>query len=232
MGVNATYSTTTVRGEFVDGYANQSAGSFNQWFHRHNDMNIMRELAGMRAPNGNLMSWNFYTNPDGAGGYDDINGNYWYNYYDYFANKNYVNGRDRLFGDFSIRYKLNNHFNVKATIRKNQLTTYTENITTSLLEQSARQSGVLAEYVTQNTFYSEYNYEGLATYSNSYFDNKLAFNITGGGNVLRTLYKDNTASTANGLNIPDLYSISNSAAQPTVGNTRQASRVNSLVRIW
>jgi hypothetical protein len=79
---------------------------------------------------------------------------------------------------------LNNHFNVKATIRKNQLTTYTENITTSLLEASALQTGILAEYVTQNTFYNEYNYEGLATYSNSYFDNKLAFNITGGGNVL------------------------------------------------
>jgi len=228
VGVNATYSTTTVRGEFVDAYGNQSSGSFNSWFHRDLDMNILRELGGMKSPTGNLMSWNFYTNPDGATGYDDINGNYWYNYYDYFANKNYLNGRDRLFGDFSVRYKLNNHFNVKATIRKNQLTTYTENITTSLLQQSALQSGVLAGYVTQNTFSNEYNYEGLATYSNSYFDNKLAFNITGGGNVLRTQYKDNTASTENGLNIPDLYSISNSAAQPTVGNTRQASRVNSL----
>jgi len=228
MGVNATYSSTTVRGEFVDGYANQSSGSFNQWFHRHNDMNILRELAGMKAPNGNLMSWNFYTNPDGAGGYDDINGNYWYNYYDYFANQNDLNGRDRIFGDFSIRYKMNNHFNVKATIRKNQLTTYTENISTSLLQQSALQSGILAGYTTQNTFSNEYNYEGLANYSNSYFNNKLALNITGGGNIFRSLYKDNTASTVNGLNIPNLYSISNSAAQPTIGNTRQASRVNSL----
>jgi TonB-linked SusC/RagA family outer membrane protein len=228
VGLNGTYSTTTIRGEFVDGYANQSSGSFNQWFHRHNDMKIMRELAGMKAPNGNLMSWNFYTNPDGASGYDDINGNYWYNYYDYFANKNFLNGRDRLFGDVSLRYKMNNHFNVKATIRKSQLTTYTENITTSLLEQSALQTGILAEYDTRNTYYSEYNYEGLANYSNSYFNNKLAFNITGGGNILRTLYKDNTAVTENGLNIPNLYSIANSAAQPTVGNTRQASRVNSL----
>jgi outer membrane receptor protein involved in Fe transport len=228
MGVNGTYSTTSIRGEFVDGYANQSSGSFNQWFHRHNDMKIMRELAGMRAPNGNLMSWNFTTNPDGAAGYDDINGNYWYNYYDYFANQNFLNGRDRLFGDFYLRYKLNNHFNVRATIRKNQLTTYTENITTSLLEQSATQTGVFADYTAQNTFANEYNYEGLATYSNTYFNNKLAFNVTGGGNVLRTLYKDNSASTVNGLNIPNLYSIANSAAVPTVGNTRQASRVNSL----
>ena len=228
MGVNGTYSTTTIRGEFVDGYANQSAGSFNQWFHRHNDMNIMRELAGMKAPNGNLMSWNFYTNPDGASSYDDINGNYWYNYYDYFANKNYLNGRDRLFGDVSIRYKMNNHFNVKATIRKNSLTTYTENKTTSLLEASALQTGVFAEYFTRNTYYSEYNYEALANYSNNFFSNKLALNVVGGGNILRTLYKDNSAGTVQGLNIPNLYAVSNSVAPATIGNRREASRVNSL----
>jgi TonB-linked SusC/RagA family outer membrane protein len=227
MGVNGTYSTTTIRGEFVDGYANNSSGSFSQWFHRNLDMGIMRELQGMTSPAGNLMSWNFAVNPDGASDYNDINGNYWYNFYDYFSNRNDLNGRDRLYGDFFVRYKMNNHFNVRATIRKNQLTTYTENITTSALEQSAVQ-GVLSDYTTRNTYYSEYNYEGLANYSNSYFSNKLAFNITGGGNVLRTLYKDNSASTENGLNIPNLYAISNSAAQPTIGNTREASRVNSL----
>ena len=110
------------------------------------------------------------------------------------------------------------------------MTTYTENITTSLLEQSALQSGFLAGYATANTYASEYNYEGLATYSNSFLNNKLAFNVTGGGNVLRTLYKDNSASTANGLNIPNLYSIANSAAQPGVGNTRQAFKGEFIVR--
>ncbi|TAL48958.1 MAG: SusC/RagA family TonB-linked outer membrane protein [Chitinophagaceae bacterium] len=227
VGVNATYSTTTVRGEFVDGYANQSSGSFNQWFHRHNDMKILKQLQGMLSPTGNLLSWNFYTNPDGATGYDDIDGNYWYNYYDYFKNRDVVNGRDRFFGDFSVQYKLNSHFNVKATVRKNQLTTYSQDIWTSLLEKSALQSGVLASYSTSNTYYDEYNYEGLANYSNTFLG-KLAVSVTGGGNILRTLYKDNSASTVNGLNIPDLYSIANSAAQPSVGNTRQASRVNSL----
>jgi TonB-linked SusC/RagA family outer membrane protein len=230
VGVNGTYSTTTIRGEFgsaVDAYANNSSGSFNQWFHRHNDMKIMKELQGLTSPTGNLLSWNFYTNPNGASGYDDINGNYWYNYYDYFRNRNVLNGRDRFFGDFSVQYRLNSHFNVKATVRKNQLTTYTEDITTSILEKSALQSGYLADYTSANTYFSEYNYEALATYSNTFLQ-KLAISVTGGGNVLRTLYKDNSASTVNGLNIPDLYAISNSAAQATVGNTRSASRVNSL----
>ena len=228
VGVNGNYSTNVVNGEFVDAYSNQSAGSFNQWFHRHNDMNVMKELSGMLSPAGNLLSWNFATNPNGASGYDDINGNYWYNYYDYFKNRPDRNGRDRFFGDFSIRYKLDNHFSVKAAVRKNQLTTYKEEISTSLLEKSALQTGLLAKYNTQNVYNSEYNYEGTATYSNNYFNNRLAFNITGGGNVLRTLYKDNSANTVNGLNIPDLYSIANSAAQPSIVNNRAATRVNSL----
>ena len=234
--VNGTYSTTTIRGEFVDGYANQSSGSFNQWFHRHNDMKIIKELQGLTSPGGYLLSWNFYTNPDGVdktqSGWDNVweqvAGNYWYNYYDYFKNRNDLNGRDRFFGDFSIQYKLNNHFNVRGTVRKNQLTTYLESKTTSMLEKSGIQTGIIADYTTRTTYYSEYNYEGLANYSNNFFSNKLAVNVTGGGNVLRTLYKDNLSSTDQGFNIPDLYSISNSAAQPVIGNTREASRVNSL----
>src|SRR5688572_17673466 len=122
IGLNGNYSTNVIRGEFSDGYANNSSGSFNQWFHRHNDMKIMRELQGMLSPGGYLMSWNFYTNPDGVnkndpsfnGPYDQIAGNYWYNYFDYFKNHNAINGRDRFFGDFSVQYKLNSHFNVKA----------------------------------------------------------------------------------------------------------------------
>ena len=227
VGVNATYSTTTIRGEFVDGYANQSSGSFNQWFHRHNDMGIMKELQGMISPAGALLSWNLLSNPDGALGYEDIIGNYWYNFYDYFKNRDVLNGRDRFFGDFSIQYKLNSHFSAKATLRKNQLTTYKEDIWTSLLEKSAGQTGVLADYTTENTYYSEYNYEGLLSYNNTFLD-KLAVSATGGGNVLRTLNKENSASTDFGLNIPDLYSIANSAAQPAIGNKREASRVNSL----
>src|SRR6185436_9522462 len=44
VGVNSTYSTQRIRGEFNDGYANQSSGSFTQWFHRDLDMNILKEL--------------------------------------------------------------------------------------------------------------------------------------------------------------------------------------------
>ncbi len=227
-GVNATYSTQRIRGEFSDAYANNSSGSFTQWFHRDLDMGIMKELRHVTSPIGALASWNLFKNPNGASGYGDIIGNYWYNFYAYFDNQNFLQSRDRFFGDFYVQYKLNNNFNVKATIRKNQITTYYENITTSLLEKSAGQSGYLADYSTGETYYKEYNYEALASYNDRFVDNKLAVSVNAGANVLTIQSKSTTMSTVNGLNVENYYAINNSAAQPSIGNGRSQEVVNSL----
>jgi TonB-linked SusC/RagA family outer membrane protein len=227
-GVNSTYSTQRIRGEFDDAYANNSSGSFTQWFHRNLDMKIMKELKDVVSPAGTFASWNLYTNPDGAANYSDIRGNYWYNFYTYFQNQNNLQARDRFFGDFYVQYKMNNHFNIKATVRKNQITTFSENITTSALEKSAGQSGYLARYATGETYYREYNYEALASYNNSFVGNKLALNVVAGANVLDIESKSVSLSTVNGLNVPDYYAINNSKAQPTVSNGRSNSKVNSI----
>ena len=227
-GVNSTYTSQRIRGEFDDGYANNSSGSFTQWFHRNLDMGIMKELQDYKAPNGTLASWNLYTNPDGATGYGDVIGNYWYNFYAYFKNQNNLQSRDRLYGDFFLQYRMNKNFNVKATIRKNQLTTYNENITTSMLQKSAGQTGYLARYATGETYYKEYNYEALANYNNSFMSNRLSLNINAGANVLDIESKSAAMGTSNGLNVPDYYAINNSVAQPSVSNGRSQSKVNSL----
>lgn len=229
VGVNSTYTSQRIRGEFDDGYANQSSGSFSQWFHRDLDMKIMKELKDYRNPvNGTLASWNLLTNPNGASGYNSIIGNYWYNYYSYFENVNNLQSRDRFFGDFYFQYKMNNHFNVKATVRKNQITSFYENIQTSLLEKSAGQTGVLAGYATGESYYREYNYEALGSYNNNFLDNRLAVNLNAGANVLDIESKSHDLSTSNGLNVPDYYAINNSKAQPSVSNGRSNSKVNSL----
>jgi len=227
-GVNSTYSTQRIRGEFSDAYANNSSGSFMQWFHRDLDMEIMKELRNLTTPFGAFASWNLYTNPDGAAGYEDIIGNYWYNHYTYFDNQDFLQSRDRFFGDFYVQYKLNNHFNIKATVRKNQITTFYENKTTSALEKSAGQAGYLASYGTGETYYREYNYEALASYTNSFVGNKLAIGITAGANVRDIEQKSVDMSTVNGLNVPDYYAINNSVAQPSVSNFRSNSKINSL----
>jgi TonB-linked SusC/RagA family outer membrane protein len=227
-GINSTYSTNRIRGEFSDGYANNSSGSFTQWFHRNLDMNIMKELKDTRSPYGTYLSWNLYTNPDGATGYKDIIGNYWYNFYTYFQNQNNLQARDRFYGDFYVQYKMNNHFNIKATVRKNQITSFYENKTTSALEKSAGQSGYLAGYATGESYYREYNYDAIASYTNSFFGNKLAISSSAGANVLDIESKSHDMSTVNGLNVPDYYAINNSKSQPSVSNGRNNSKVNSL----
>jgi TonB-linked SusC/RagA family outer membrane protein len=227
-GINATYTTQRIRGEFSDGYANQSSGSFNQWFHRNLDMKIMMEMKNVISPFGALAGWNFITNPDGAAGYNDLIGNYWYNFYSYFENQNNLSSRDAVYGDVFLRYKMNNHFSFKTTVRKNQQTRWYENISTSLLEKSAGQSGYLAGYGTGESYYREYNFEGLASWNNNFFNNRLTVNINAGANVLTTESKSVNAATVNGLNVPDYYAINNSKAQPSMSNDRSRSRINSL----
>ena len=123
---------------------------------------------------------------------------------------------------------MNNHFNVKATVRKNQITSFTESIETSLLQKSAGQTGILARYATGESYYREYNYEALASFNNNFLDNRLAFSMNVGANVLDIEQKSHDLSTSNGLNVPDYYAINNSKAQPSISNGRSNSKVNSV----
>ena len=227
LSSNISYVTQTLKGEFNDGYSNQSSGSFGSWFHRDLDMKKVKELRNLKSPEGYLASWNhnnpgeYLTSPLAFYG-----GNYWYNFYSYFDNISNVNRRDRLFGDVSLTYKLNNHFSVRGTVRKNQVTTNNENITKNILEQSATQTGVKAAYGTGQTFFSEDNVEGLMTYNNKWGD--FSVNLNGGGNVRKEQAKNVTVGTVNGLNVPDLYAANNSKDPIAYGNGRTRLEVRSL----
>jgi TonB-dependent SusC/RagA subfamily outer membrane receptor len=110
FSANITALTQNRNAENNDGYSNQGTGSFNQWFHRNLDMGIMKELRGLKSPTGILASWN-HGNP---GSYSATNpiafygGNYWYNFYSYFDNVSNIDRRDRLFGNATFTYKVNN----------------------------------------------------------------------------------------------------------------------------
>ncbi len=226
-GTNFTFTNQKIQGSFDDGYSNQSAGGMNQWFHRNLDMNIMKELRGLRTPLGTMASWNFRTNPDAGNPNTVYKANYWYNFYTWFDLIDNRQRRDRLFGDAFLVYKLNKNIRLKGTVRKNQLTTTYENITPSMLEASALQTGVLAGYSTGGTRYNEMNYEFLASYNQKVLE-KLDISANAGANWMHTDYRSQTMNTVNGLNVPDLYAISNSKANPSIGNSRETERQRSL----
>ena len=226
-GASVNFINNRISGEFNDEYSNQSSGAFNQWFHRNLDMKKMKELRNLRTPAGTLASWNFRRNPDAGSAASTYRGNYWYNPYSWFDAIDNKQNRNRIFGDAFLTYKVNDDLKIKGTVRRNQFTTSFENITPTILENSALQTGVLASYATGHTSYEEMNYEGLASYTRRFF-NRLDVNVNAGGNLLKTIASTTSMATRNGLNVPDLYAITNSKDQPTLENERQRSGVRSL----
>ncbi len=200
-----------------DGYSNQSSGSFNQWFHRENDMKIMKELRGLKTNDGIYASWN-HGNP---GSYDPsepvkfYGGNYWFNFYTYFDLIQNPDSRDRFFGDVSLKYKINNDLTIKATYRKQQLNTDGYSLYPQELEKSQTQStfnpyegNSKAAYGTYSTLSSRQNIELLLSYSKKIRD--FAINANAGYDNQKRRDRNYFANTIGGLSVPGLYSLANS----------------------
>jgi TonB-linked SusC/RagA family outer membrane protein len=229
LGTNITYVTSKTTGQFDDNYGNQSTGSFNSWFHRNIDMDILRELRGLTSPEGYLASWNHnnpgdYLKADGARQF--YAGNYWYNFYSFFDNISHVTNRQRLMGDINLTYKLNDHFRVSGFLRRNENQSNYENRDFYVLEQSGTQTGHFNSYATGLSTYTEDNYEGLATYSNNF--GQISFEANAGANIRIDRFKRADGATSNGLNVPDLFRVDNSKVQVSPSEFRSLKEVRSL----
>ncbi len=225
---NLYYVTERLDGEFIDGYSNNSTGSFNQWFHRDLDMAKMKQYRNLRAPQGSLASWN-HLNPDAYTAANELKfygGNYWYNPFSYFDNIENIQNRNRIFGDLSLTYKLNDHFRIAAIVRRNELNTNYENKTPYIIEASATQTGIKQGYDTRQTLTREDNFEALATYTNNFFDG-LSVDVNLGGNVRKNRYSEVQANTNNGFTVPDLFALSNSKDPISYRNLRTNKTVRS-----
>jgi TonB-linked SusC/RagA family outer membrane protein len=236
VGTNINYVNQQRIGEFDDGYSNQSSGSFNQWFHRNIDMNIMKELQNVKSPEGRLVSWNHF-NPEYYVDHGDqfYRGYYWYNHFSYFNLIDYKNNKDRLFGDVNITFKFSDKFKVSGFYRKNQVTTNWEDKRPSILPYSFQtelrptSQPQWDYYGTGNTFRKEDNLEAMATYSDKVLGDKLTIELMGGGNIRMEKYTENTGNTLDGLVVPDLFTLSNSRRQPfQSSNLRSRKEVRSI----
>lgn len=221
FSTNITYINQRRNAENDDGYSNQSTGSFNAWFHRDLDMNIMRQLKDLRTPEGIYASWN-HSNPEGYNATNPLGfygGNYWFNFFTYFDLVKNLDERNRLFGDISATYKFSNDFKFKATIRSQQLTTNSSDIYPTELQISATQStfnpygltsaeAALAAYHTGQSFSNKMYYEGLATYTKKI----KSFQLNANAGFILHNWKQRTfdANTSGGLATPGVYSLGNS----------------------
>jgi len=152
--------------------------------------------------------------------------NYWYNFYAYQDNLRDYNNHDRLFGNISLTYKITKDLSLKATYRKQQNTSYTEQIVGYDLEQSAVQTGVKSSYYTQNTYSNQEHIEFLANYNKKIKD--FTVDVNAGTDHFNWTYKDNSVQTNNGLTIPNLYTVNNSVDPPTLVNNRVHEEYNAV----
>lgn len=228
VGLNANYQDQELNGSFGDGYSNNATGNFNQWFHRDLDINIMRELKDFRTPTGNLASWN-HTNVGTTTNFSNQNfnrGYYWFNPYAYFENIDYTSYNNRVFGDLSLKYKINDKISLTGNVRKYEVYGRSENKTPYILETSGFQAGYFNGYSTGQSRYSESNYDFLAMYSDSFGDFAVDANI--GANLRRTLNSSISGGTSGGLIVPDLWSIANSKTPTTTSHGYSLKETRSV----
>ena len=226
VGANINYIAQNDNVENNDTYGNQSSGSFGSWFHRDLEIDKLRELQYLTTPTGVLASWNHAnpsafnaSKPDGF-----YKANYWFNHYSYFDNIKNVGRRDRIFGDVSLQYKINNDLKIKATYRKQQLTTVGTDTYYQILQESIAQgqwnpyeANSNAAYAVSNSYSDRQNYELLLSYSKKIRD--FAINANAGLDILKTRSRTYAANTFGGLNVPGLYSLANSK-DPVENSTR------------
>jgi TonB-linked SusC/RagA family outer membrane protein len=229
VNTNLTYTNNTINGEFSDAYSNQSSGSFNSWYHRDLDMNKLKEYALVKTPIGTYQSWNLAQNPGNPSAVTGTwKGNYWYNYFTYFNLIDDNQNRDNLVGNASLTYKISNNIRITGTVRKNYNNNHYEYITPSVLETGASQTGTKASYSTGQLRTDNWAYDLLASFNKTFLENKLNVNVNAGASDQRNRFFTNEMATKNGLNVPELYAISNSKDQPTLTNTRQESEIRAV----
>lgn len=224
---NVNYQDQEVQGDFNDGYSNNATGNFNSWFHRDLDMDIMRELSQFKTPTGNIASWN-HSNVSNSTNFSTANfnrGNYWYNPYTYFELLDNRGNTNRVFGDISLTYKLNDKFSITGTARRYEVFGRNEQRLPALLANSASQAGYFNSYSTSQSRYTEDNFEFLATYSETFGDLSVDFNL--GGNLRNNLSTSINGATSGGMVVPDLWSLANTVNPRVTGHGYSLQKTRS-----
>lgn len=191
-GASVNYSKINGLGRYGTGYDPKSpATNFREWWQVNNDIKELKDAYFRTRKN---VTWN-WADPT------DLTPIYWDNpYWDRYENYE-SDGRDRLFGNVSLAWKINKFFDVLGRIG---MDSYDE-----VQEERINVGSIdVSQYLKRNNSFREYNYDLLINFNK---DLSKAFNIkaTIGSNIRRSSYKSNEASTNGGLAVPDVYSLSN-----------------------
>jgi len=200
----ANYITQSTKGRNTTGYGDNIMGSFRQWWPTNIDIKYLKYLYETFDKN---YTWNIKST-------DNLSPQYWDNPY-FTRYKNYQNDkRERFAGNFSLNYEVSKNLNLLGRVGIDGY---------NMMIEERRASGSVpaffsfnpieqpSGYAVTNLRFMETNYDLIATYKKNILEDFTIQALLGGNVNVQSNYS-NAQTTSGGLYIPDLYTISNSAA--------------------
>jgi len=220
-----------LKGEFDDNYGNNTTGTFNQWFHRDLDMDMLREFSGLRSPVGSHASWN-HGNPQWYYPESPLSfyGSGWgFNSFTWMEIADFSRKNNQLIGNISLTYKVFNGIDLKIAYRRQELSGWSEtkipfNYYSGL--QTSYYSYGKGYYGTGTLYSNSGNLEGHLHIEKKISDFAAAADM--GFDFYSTMLKANSGHTQGGLNTNELYTLSNSRDEVYLENKRLAEKQRAL----
>ncbi len=234
------YLQNKVRGDFDDSYANQTSGSFNQWFARDLNMKVQKELQGMRTPDGYLASWNWW-NPYIYAKYGYVYGLsgymkpvFWFNHYDWLNFYERYFGNNSLLGNITLEYNIIKDITVRVSASRDQNLYQSQFKLPYALASSAAPelyNRWVNSFGINKNFYYENNFSTALLFKHNF--GKVDIDGLIGGNIR---YQANNHFYAwmrpsdrnNPLILPDVYMFSNATIPVTPHYRTWYKQVNSV----
>lgn len=207
---NVNYVYTKGFNRPVVGYGDNSVVErFFQWGQRQIDFEKLKDY---KLTNGNQRSWNRTSWDNGMPAYSD-------NPYWVIHENTSQDVRTRLFGNAKLTYNFSDNLYAVGTV-------YGDQYSLTIDERIAVGSQATSSYSQAKRNISEYNYEGRLHYDDQFG----AFGLNAFIGVNRSEKRNDFlyGSTVGGLNLPNLYNLSNSKATARSSNDWTHTRTNSV----
>lgn len=211
FSASANYVTYDATGRPGTGYDGLNVfQQFNQWGHRQWNMDQMKK--NYKYEDGSQITWNRTSWDDPSPKYTD--NPYWTRY------ENYQNdGRERVFGNAVVSYKINDFLTADV---KFMTDTYSE----VQEERTAIGSQDIPSYTLYEVNHMENNYQAFLRFDKT-LSNMFSLNAYAGAQAMRRRRDINGGETVDGLSSAT-YNLNASVGRPNVFDNKSEKRINSL----
>lgn len=187
---------------------------FNHFGQRQLDMD---RLKNYKTADGTQRGWNLM---DPEAGFEMI-----YSNNPYWVRHNYrgFNDRDRLIGNINLTYEFTDWLSLSA----GSSTDYYQDRRENYIAEGSALGDKPFNYSEGIREYQENNYNFLLRLDKN-INEQFSLGVTFGGNKLRRTFFRNVGTTVDGLQVPGVYTVTNSVGRPNIDDYKEKKEVNSF----